>query len=793
MRTLFEKWKPKAAVVAFALAIALAGLFATYMTVASEGATAGEPYTFKDVNGQPVSWQADGFEKAPSADKAETLHHVSADDDKSNHLSDYDVNPWNWAAGVWTEIIQFVVWQIVVPTLILSLAVTMLMGGGGMSGFFRRILGRAGTAGGVTTGGGPSLSDGSTPGSAVQSAIEKGNLRWMESDHPELAELAGWEDLIGQQDLVAALEPAVAYLKALKEAKMKVLADAEAEKKRQDTLRAEAEKLWSNTVYKAPPPFDLDRAVKDAMRQVGYSSFGDTFDQFIIAAGGAGLGKTLALKILARLADVPIAETSGESFVEMWQGLGQKRMRDLFEQARAKAPCIVIIEECEGLFSRRSGGPNRGESEGCTREFLKQTGGGFGDNIGVFIGCTTNNPDQLDTAAIRYGRFKLVKVHNPTFEERVRLLRQKIGKRNLPLAHAVNVDALATVTAGEGGAFIDGIINEGARAARERAQELAAQDVSKTTVDQEDLWEGMMRHLGGRKSKISLTFSELLTTTVHEGMHGILEALVGHNVVRVLTNWPRDKFLGLMWSSPQGEKTSLTLAEVRHGMMVKFAGSIAQRLLFGDREGEDSGLDSDLEQAANTLHRAIARWGMSRVLGPLSVGRNGHTGLTECSEEQRALIDAECRRYAKAIYGIAGRIVHWALMSEPAWQLFEKLLVKRTLREEDLYEPYFSLLVRDFHTDCTALWQRLCKPSGWLTLPAWERRFGDLESMLTQMKRNKRAWELKPLSTAEATIVSARVARLRKIYAEQKEAVQSFAPAAAPVALPPPDAAVASS
>ncbi len=399
-----------------------------------------------------------------------------------------------------------------------------------------------------------------------------------------------------------------------------------------------------------------------------YTSLGGKIPKGALLVGPPGTGKTLLAKAVAGEADVPFFTMSGSDFVEMFVGVGASRVRDLFRQAKEKAPCIVFIDEIDAVGRARANATRMGgndERESTLNQLLTEMDG-FGTNSGVIVLAATNRADILDKALLRAGRFdRQIHVELPDMHERKAIF--EVHMRPLKLDQSVDIDFLARQTPGFSGADIANVCNEAA---------LIAARHDKQMVDKQDFLDAVDRIIGGleKKSKI-LTKEEKRNIAYHEAGHATISWLLryGNPLVKV-TIVPRGEALGAAWYLP--EERQLTSAEhILDDICSLLGGRAAEELFFGTL---DTGAINDLERATKKAYAMVAYFGMSDKLSNISyydsTGQADYGFTKPYSEKTAELIDSEAKKIIAEQYERAKKILkeHQAQHNELAQILLER-------------------------------------------------------------------------------------------------------------------------
>ena len=334
----------------------------------------------------------------------------------------------------------------------------------------------------------------------------------------------------------------------------------------------------------------------------------------MLLVGPPGTGKTLIARAVAGEANVPFFTISGSDFVEMFVGVGASRVRDMFEQAKKNAPCIIFIDEIDAVGRHRGAGLGGGndEREQTLNQLLVEMDG-FEANEGIILIAATNRPDVLDPALLRPGRFdRQVVVPNPDVVGREQIL--KVHVRKVPLAPDVNLKTIARGTPGFSGADLANLVNEAALMAARRNKRMVTQ------AEFEDAKDKVM--MGAERKSLVMTEEEKLLTAYHEGGHAIVALNVkATDPVHKATIIPRGRALGMVMQLPERDKLSMSLEQMTSRLAIMMGGRVAEELVFG-KEKVTSGAASDIEQATKLARMMVTRWGLSDELGTVAYGEN---------------------------------------------------------------------------------------------------------------------------------------------------------------------------
>ncbi|MUL36616.1 ATP-dependent zinc metalloprotease FtsH3 [Gloeocapsopsis dulcis] len=391
-----------------------------------------------------------------------------------------------------------------------------------------------------------------------------------------------------------------------------------------------------------------------------FTAVGAKIPKGVLLVGPPGTGKTLLARAVAGEAGVPFFSISGSEFVEMFVGVGASRVRDLFEQAKANAPCIVFIDEIDAVGRQRGAGLGGGndEREQTLNQLLTEMDG-FEGNTGIIIIAATNRPDVLDAALLRPGRFdRQVVVDRPDYAGRVEILR--VHARGKTLAKDVDVEKIARRTPGFTGADLSNLLNEAAILAARR---------NLTEISMDEVNDAIDRVLAGPEKK-DRVMSEKRKTLVayHEAGHALVGALMpDYDPVQKVSIIPRGRAGGLTWFTPSEDRMETGLysrSYLENQMAVALGGRIAEEVIFGEEE-VTTGASNDLQQVARVARQMVTRFGMSDRLGPVALGRQqGNMFLgrdivaeRDFSEETAAAIDDEVRELVEVAYRRAKEVL----------------------------------------------------------------------------------------------------------------------------------------
>ena len=418
-----------------------------------------------------------------------------------------------------------------------------------------------------------------------------------------------------------------------------------------------------------------------------FTAVGAKIPKGVLLVGPPGTGKTLLAKAVAGEAGVPFFSISGSEFVEMFVGVGASRVRDLFEQAKANAPCIVFIDEIDAVGRQRGAGLGGGndEREQTLNQLLTEMDG-FEGNTGIIIIAATNRPDVLDSALLRPGRFdRQVVVDRPDYAGRLEIL--NVHARGKTLAKDVDLEKIARRTPGFTGADLANLLNEAAILAARR---------NLTEISMDEVNDAIDRVLAGPEKK-DRVMSEKRKSLVayHEAGHALVGALMpDYDPVQKISIIPRGRAGGLTWFTPSEDRMDSGLysrSYLQNQMAVALGGRIAEEIIFGEEE-VTTGASNDLQQVARVARQMVMRFGMSDRLGPVALGRQqGNMFLgrdiaseRDFSEETAAAVDDEVRNLVEQAYRRAKAVL---VDNRPVLNRLAEMLIEReTVDAEELQD-----------------------------------------------------------------------------------------------------------
>ncbi len=384
-----------------------------------------------------------------------------------------------------------------------------------------------------------------------------------------------------------------------------------------------------------------------------FQRLGGQIPRGVLMVGPPGTGKTLLAKAIAGEAKVPFFSISGSDFVEMFVGVGASRVRDMFDQAKKQAPCIIFIDEIDAVGRHRGGGHGGGhdEREQTLNQLLVEMDG-FEGNDGVIIIAATNRADVLDRALLRPGRFdRQVYVGLPDIRGREQIL--KVHMRKVPLDERVSASVIARGTPGFSGAELANLVNEAA---------LTAARGNKRLVTMEDFEKARDKiMMGAERKSMVMSEKEKENTAYHEAGHAIIGCVVPeHDPVHKVTIIPRGGALGVTQYLPEEDKYSWSKRSLESRLCTLFGGRIAEEMTLG-ADGVTTGASNDIERATSLARNMVTKWGLSAKLGPLHYGdeEGAYPGMAtqQYSGETSTRIDEEVRRIIDECYSRAKKIL----------------------------------------------------------------------------------------------------------------------------------------
>jgi len=413
-----------------------------------------------------------------------------------------------------------------------------------------------------------------------------------------------------------------------------------------------------------------------------FQRLGGRIPKGVLLIGPPGTGKTLLARAIAGEAGVPFFSISGSDFVEMFVGVGASRVRDLFEQGKKHAPCIIFIDEIDAVGRHRGAGLGGGhdEREQTLNQLLVEMDG-FESNDGVIIIAATNRPDVLDPAILRPGRFdRRITVPRPDVRGREEILR--VHAKRTPLSPDVDLEVLARGTPGFSGADLENLVNEAALLA-------ARQDKDAVSMGDFELAKDKV-YMGTERRSMVISDDEKRTTAVHEAGHTLISVLINHHdPVHKVSIIPRGPALGVTWYLPKDDRHNLSKDQAESSIAVALGGRIAEEIIFGRMT---TGAGNDIEKATEIAHKMVCEWGMSEKLGPLAygkkeeaifLGRDYGQRSQDYSEQTAQEIDEEVRAIVQRQYVKVKDLLTQS--RENLKRLSDSLIERETLDAEEIH------------------------------------------------------------------------------------------------------------
>jgi cell division protease FtsH len=402
---------------------------------------------------------------------------------------------------------------------------------------------------------------------------------------------------------------------------------------------------------------DLQEVVEFLKEPNKFQLVGGKIPRGVLLVGPPGTGKTLLARAVAGEAGVPFFSISGSDFVEMFVGVGASRVRDMFEQAKKNAPCIIFVDEVDAVGRHRGAGLGGGndEREQTLNQLLVEMDG-FNENEGIIIIAATNRVDVLDPALLRPGRFdRQIQVGNPDFIGREKIL--KVHTRKVPLGTDVDLKTVSKGTPGFSGADLMNLVNEAALLAARRGQRIVMMK------EFEDARDKIL--MGAERRTLLMTEDEKKMTAYHEGGHALVSInMPGSTPIHKATIIPRGRALGMVQSLPERDQVSQTYEEMIAMLAMAMGGRVAEELIFG-HDKVSSGASGDIQQATKLARAMVTQLGFSDKLGTVAYSEPQHEQFLgysmgreqTVSQDTQKVIDAEVRRFIQEGYETAKRIL----------------------------------------------------------------------------------------------------------------------------------------
>src|SRR5690348_14805765 len=412
-----------------------------------------------------------------------------------------------------------------------------------------------------------------------------------------------------------------------------------------------------------------------------FQKLGGRIPKGVLIVGPPGTGKTLLARAIAGEAGVPFFSISGSDFVEMFVGVGASRVRDLFEQGKKHAPCIIFIDEIDAVGRHRGAGLGGGhdEREQTLNQLLVEMDG-FESNEGVIIIAATNRPDVLDPAILRPGRFdRRITVNRPDVRGREAILR--VHAKKTPLAPDVDLETIARGTPGFSGADLENLVNEAALLAARQDKDAVSMIDFETAQDKV--------YMGTERRSMVISDEEKRNTAIHEAGHTLISVLITHHdPVHKVTIIPRGPALGVTWYLPKDDRHNLSKEQAESNIAVALGGRIAEEIVFGRMT---TGAGNDIERATEIARKMVCEWGMSEKLGPLAYGKKeesiflgrDYAQRTQDDSEQTAqAVDEEVRAIVQRQYVRVKELL--TREREKLQRLADSLMERETLDAEEI-------------------------------------------------------------------------------------------------------------
>ena len=429
------------------------------------------------------------------------------------------------------------------------------------------------------------------------------------------------------------------------------------------------------------PKEELQEVIEFLREPQKFQKLGGRIPKGVLLVGPPGTGKTLLARAVAGEANVPFFSISGSDFVEMFVGVGASRVRDLFEQGKKNAPCIVFIDEIDAVGRHRGAGLGGGhdEREQTLNQLLVEMDG-FASNEGVILVAATNRPDVLDPALLRPGRFdRRVVVNRPDVKGREGIL--GVHTRNIPMSDDVDIHVIARGTSGFSGADLANLVNEAALNAARYNQKVVCMEDFEFSKDKV--------LMGSERRSMIISDDEKHVTAVHEAGHALLTVLLPHaDPIHKVTIIPRGMALGVTQQLPQDDKHNYSRDYLNDQIAILLGGRIAEELTI---ENITTGAGNDLDRATDMARRMVCEWGMSEAIGPLTfgkkeeqifLGRDFNQQQSDYSEDTAIRIDQEIKRIVTGNYDRSYELI--STHKDELTRIAEELLIREVLDGEQV-------------------------------------------------------------------------------------------------------------
>jgi cell division protease FtsH len=395
---------------------------------------------------------------------------------------------------------------------------------------------------------------------------------------------------------------------------------------------------------------DLQEVVEFLQDPQKFERLGGKIPKGVLLVGPPGTGKTLLARAVAGEAGVPFFSISGSDFVEMFVGVGASRVRDMFEQAKKNAPCIIFIDEIDAVGRSRANGMSGNDERDQTLNAMLVEMDGFNDNQGIIVIAATNRVDVLDKALTRPGRFdRQIQVPNPDFIGREKIL--KVHCRKVPIGPDVDLKVVSRGTPGFSGADLANLVNEAALLAARRSKRIV------TSQEFEDARDKIL--MGAEHRTLLMTDAEKKMTAYHEGGHALVSLKMPGSVpIHKATIIPRGRALGMVQSLPERDQISQSYEEMIAQLAMAMGGRVAEELVFGEKN-ITSGASGDIQQATRLARAMVTQLGFSPILGRMAYGEPNADVFSapKIAEETQKVVDAEIKRLVEDGYHTARKIL----------------------------------------------------------------------------------------------------------------------------------------
>jgi cell division protease FtsH len=420
---------------------------------------------------------------------------------------------------------------------------------------------------------------------------------------------------------------------------------------------------------------DLQEIVEFLRNPAKFERLGGKIPKGILLVGPPGTGKTLLARAVAGQAGVPFFSISGSDFVEMFVGVGASRVRDMFDQAKKNAPCIVFIDEIDAVGRSRGSGMGGNDERDQTLNAMLVEMDGFNDNAGVIVIAATNRVDVLDKALTRPGRFdRQIQVPNPDFVGRQHIL--KVHTRKVPVGPDVDLKVIAKGTSGFSGADLANLVNEAALLAARRSKRIV------TAQEFEDSRDKIL--MGSEHRTLAMTDEEKRMTAYHEGGHALVSLNMSGSIpIHKATIIPRGRALGMVQSLPERDQISQSYEEMIAHLAMAMGGRAAEEIVFG-KDSVTSGAASDIQAATKMARAMVTQLGFSPLLGRMAYEDPNADAFRgpKVAEETQKIVDIEIKRLVEEGYSTARRIL--TLKRKDLDTLAEGLLEYETLTGKEI-------------------------------------------------------------------------------------------------------------